>query len=243
MLWVQIKWQSSDWGKRSGGAASSQLFMGGIYGSPLPGISPEATLNGTWTVNGSNYYGVPPNQPEVSGSTLIRLNTTPNMRVGLSITDVTNPVIPDGTTITGIQYGAVTISNPTTGAMSLTDTLVISGSNNCMQLVAGMPIGGATGLIMDNGCGFSGGEQGLLFSYGQGFLYIPGGSTNVTFSTLNPVTIAALPVCFAGADDALYGTVSDGQTVAAAGYGAAVSTTGSTLRPVFCGGASGWIYH
>jgi hypothetical protein len=38
------------------------------------------------------------------------------------------------------------------------------------------------------------------------------------------------------------GVVFNGQTVAAAGYGAAVSTTGSTIRPVFCD-ATSWTYH
>jgi hypothetical protein len=59
--------------------------------------------------------------------------------------------------------------------------------------------------------------------------------------SLSRQTIATLPTCNAGAAGYAM-AISDGQTTGAAGYGAAVGTTGSTTRRVLCDGA-GWVYN
>jgi hypothetical protein len=69
-------------------------------------------------------------------------------------------------------------------------------------------------------------------------------TANDTAGTSWPIAtvtdIADLVIC--NANTVGFGVVDNGVSVGTGGYGAAVSATGSTVRPVFCDGTS-WTYH
>ena len=58
-------------GVKAGGDATSQLFIGGIYGNPLPGIGPGGNLYGIWNFHGSADYEVNVNTTATPGATTI----------------------------------------------------------------------------------------------------------------------------------------------------------------------------
>jgi hypothetical protein len=231
------------------GQAASEVFIGSMYGSPGPAIGPESVFHGAWTFEGPTATTTPANQVASAGATTIYLNTSTNYKIGLGITDLTHSVIPANTTITGIGYGVVTISNAVTGGgVQINDQLQISGGANCMQMTAGLPYGGATGLIFDSTCGFSGGLPGLLYSYGVLALNTGGGSVEAKNLTLEPQPYISVGVCYAGNNEGFYATINNGKTFAAAGYGVYVgdygtSPGGTTIRAIYCAGALGWVYH
>jgi hypothetical protein len=69
---------------------------------------------------------------------------------------------------------------------------------------------------------------------------INGNETTVGTQTSNPVAISALPSCTVSTYVGARTAVNNG--IASPTYHQAVSATGSTVQPVFCAGAVGWIY-
>ena len=223
---------------------AAPLVIGSVYGGVFPYIT-SGNFGGSWRFNGSNTFKIGANAASAAGSTTIYLNTIPSLRAGLSVTDLTNPVIPDGTTTTAVGYGILIISNPITGGgVQAGDIIQLSGDTACMEMNPGLSTTESTGLLLDAGCTFSGGLPGLVYDGANNAwdLNIPGGVVTANTTIVIPVAVASLPACSSGSNAGAFASVNNGVAIGTAGYGAVVSATGAITRAVFCDGTS-WAYH
>jgi hypothetical protein len=150
---------------------AESLFIGGIYGAPVPSISP-GSMWGTWSFFGSSAFVIKPNTATPSGS-VIALNGDLNVFLftGLGVSDGTNPAaIPANTYVTAISPYSVTISNPlTSGGVQAGDKIVFTNTAAngapCFQITGGLS--GQSGLSFDRTCSGSSTAKVLRY-YGYG---------------------------------------------------------------------------
>ena len=110
------------------GVQPSQLFIGSTYGY---GNMSAQTFAGNWTFSGADGANTTANTTSPAGQNVIGGGLTGALQTfyrGMVITDTTNPVIPDGTTVTDFTTSGTVISNNLTGAIQAGDKIVFSNN-------------------------------------------------------------------------------------------------------------------
>ena len=131
----------------------SELFIGSTYG--FSNINNGAFSGNGWSFSGSGTYTGTAPSATVSGSE-VAVSTTQSLFIGMTITDLTHPVIPDGTTVTRIIPNSVSISAPVTGGgVQAGDKIKFfhSSGGPCTEIITNLS---GAGIQLDAGCVNSG---------------------------------------------------------------------------------------
>jgi hypothetical protein len=119
----------------------SMLFIGSIYGGPMPSIGPSSQMAGNWRFSGQSDYSIHANAATVSGN-IITLGNVPAITAGMTVTNTTHPsVIPANTTVKSSFSGGVVLSNAVTGAGVQNGDVINfyrGYGNGCTQINAGL---------------------------------------------------------------------------------------------------------
>ena len=134
--------------------APSELFLGSVYG--LGNIANGSFNAPTWSFAGPGAYTVTTVSATASG-TVIAVPTTGIVYPGITITDITNAVIPANTTVTQVLPNSLTISAALTGGgIQIGDTIQFSNRGApCVTINSGL-VSGASGMLFDTGCAANG---------------------------------------------------------------------------------------
>ena len=144
-------------GVATGEEGSGSLFIasGLPYQSSIGG---GGYFSNSWRFSGRGDFSEYTNIATASGN-FINVHTSNLYSPGLNITDVTHPVIPDGTTVTSVGGGGVTISNNLTGGgVQAGDQIrftnpYYSDGGPCISMLPGLVANSsANGIVLSSNC-------------------------------------------------------------------------------------------
>ena len=169
------------------------MFFASLYGAPFPQIG-AGYMQGTWGYFGTSGTKLQPTSvASAAGQNFLSAAIVNVLYTGMTVTDLTNPVIPDGTTVTQINSASVVLSNNITGGGVLAgDVIQFSGNGGpCFYIYPGRDSSGwGGGMSFANGCvaglEFNIAIDGYLNAWNVGPMavplasyrgYLPGGNT------------------------------------------------------------------
>ena len=161
------------------GVAPTQLFIGSTYGF---GAIASQSFTGNWQFSGANGAITTANTTSPAGQNVIGGGLTGALQTfyrGMYITDLTNPVIPDGTQVTDFTTAGVVLSNNLTGMVQVGDQIQFVNSASrggpCVSIFPGQNVTG--GMFFSNACttnGLSITMDGINGSWNVNSLQFPG---------------------------------------------------------------------